>query len=212
MTDEHKELMEKFDEIKSVATEKKKELPKGYYDSADVHYFYALSSLFQLGRTGAYSDEDVEKHCVWLCNKYIADKAVSERNKQICSQNHKRRMCCSELLTKLVKTADMLADSEIIDICVEIIEKGFDEITGNQIRKKLAQRSENNMLLVLKDEYEAIIYNHLVDCCRLKNDVAMDMCEAAKKNGMAGYSGYMIRQNNEDKKRFSLYRIPGVIL
>ncbi len=141
MTDEHKELMEKFDEIKSVATEKKKELPNGYYDAADVHYFYALSSLFQLQRTGAYSDEDVEKHCAWLCNKYIADKAVSERNKQICSQNHKRRMCCSELLTKLIKTADTLTDSEIIDICIEIIGKGFDDVTAKEIKKKLAKRN-----------------------------------------------------------------------
>lgn len=205
MTEEEKNLRDLFTQIKALACQKHKEVPKNR-DIVDMHYFYSLSALFQLQRVGAFREEDVLLHSDQLENKYIADKALFLRDRAINEEMHQRRMKCSQLITKLTKGADKLTDGEVIAVCFEIIEKGFDEVSARLIREKYSEGSEEKLTLILKDEAEGNVYIFLVDFARMKNDDATELIAAAKRNGVSAYGGYMIRLSESAEGKFNLYR------
>lgn len=210
MTEEEKTLRGIFTEIKEIASQKHKDVPKNR-DIVDLHYFYSLSSLFQLQRVGTFSEEDVQRHCAQLENKYIADKALHLRDRANNEDMHQRRMKCSQLISKLTKGADKLTDEEIIEIFLKVIENGFDEVSAKRIREKYSEGRKDKMTLILRDESEFYIREFLLSFGKIAGEDVDELIAAAKRNGMSAYGGYMIRQSETAEGKFNLYRKDGIV-
>lgn len=205
MTEEEKTLRGIFTEIKEIASQKHKDVPKNR-DIVDLHYFYSLSALFQLQRVGAFREEDVQRHSAQLENKYVADKALHLRDTKESEDMHQRRMKCSQLISKLTKGADKLTDGEIIELCFSVIDKGFDSVTAKVIREKYKKGRKDKMLKILSDESEFYINEFLISFGKMKGEDVQELIAAAKRNGMSAYGGYMIRQSKTAEGKFNLYR------
>ena len=208
MTDETKELVKQFEELKEKAAKKDKDIVKTLKDCVDTHYFYTLSALFQLQRLNAFRENDVEAHLVQLCNRYTADKGVHERYKKIEQETLQRIMKSSEVLTQIIKTADTVTDLELYELFIRLIASAFDEVSAKIIQEKLTSRSDEKMLLICEMESEGYIRELLLSF-RVESDDISELISASKRNGMSAYGGYKVTYEGE---KFNLYRIPGVIL
>lgn len=128
---------EQFYKVKELAEKKHKEVPdRKKYDCVDIHYFYALASLFQMKRLGAYSDEILEAHTKELKNRYISDKGVFALRLKCTRIDQDRKMSLSEVISKLIKKPLNIKTTEVFNLIFDrLIPCLTDEVTGRKIKE-----------------------------------------------------------------------------
>lgn len=200
MTDEEKKLLMEFKFLR-VNAENKKELSLN--NMVDYHYFATLTAIYQLKRVGRVPEEKISRHLTQLKSNYVTDKGIYLRDSQCSEDDLHRRMTCSELLTELNKNADKMPLSEIFESFAEIIELGFDKISGENVRRKLRSRDEGEAALICQGEAEGYICELLLLLRFTAEEVAQIIIEA-KRSGFGIGKGFKIKYEGD---KFALYKI-----
>lgn len=127
----------KFENIKEFAVKKHKEVPDRIkYDCVDIHYFYALASLFQMKRLGAYSDEILEAHTQELKNRYVSDKTAFDLRLKCTRVDQDNKMLLTDVTAKLIKKPLELKHTEVFNLIFDrLIPCLTDEVTGRKIKE-----------------------------------------------------------------------------
>ena len=206
MTDEQKKLIEHFEELKEKAKNKVKDFVKELLDCVDIHYFLSLSAMYQLRRLSYFSEDDVKAHIIQLRNKYTADKGTYLRWQKIEQESSQRRMRASDILKKLIKTADKITESELYELIIKLIASAFDDVSAKAVQEKLLHRTD--IQAVFENLTENAVYDLLNSYCHMPYKLAFAIIEEAKKSGEGHGSGYKVTYEGE---KFNLYRIPGVV-
>lgn len=200
MTNDEKKFLAEFEYLRTNA-ENKKDLDLS--NMVDYHYFATLKAIYQLKRLGSVPEEKINKHLVQLKSNYVTDKGIFLRDRQNSEDDLHRRMTCSELLSKLNRSADEMSTSEIFEVFSGIIENGFDKISGEKIREKLLKRPGKNTVLICQDEGEGYISDLLL-ILRVKNDKVSEVITRAKTVGECVEDSFKIKYEGG---RFALYKI-----
>ncbi len=204
MTDEGKELYERFKKIRKAAWNGDA-LGEEFDFLCDHETYDRLANLFN----GHRRDKKISKEEVFrkgnnLKAAYITAARSAKHNKTIYVLDQERYKRCAELRTQIIKSASEKTDFELLSMCIELMEKAFTDIDAKVITEKLMQRSDICMTPITKGK-EGFIRDLLIEL-KVNHKLVDCIFEEAKSEGQGSYNGFMVRPSGENN--FKLYHVP----